>query len=135
MRACSELRHCDILTGVAAASALVSCHIAVVHLVDNNLCGVYHRAHILAPALRVGVAHINDSTAVAINIQCACKDTRCLLQCLTLDSNLEGVVHTLFIALYVGIPKTVVTLGHSHLFGEHIAIIEAYYSTIGRRCP
>ena len=98
-------------------------HIAVVHLVDNNLRGVHCGALILAPALGVGVTHVDDSTAITIYIECAREDTGSLLEYITIHRDLKGVVHTLFVTLNLSTPKTHITPLHSHNLGEFVTII------------
>ena len=135
IRACAELSHGDILTGIAAASALMSGHIAVVHLIDNDLRRVNLGTLILAPALRVSVAHIDDSTTVTIYVECTSEDTSSLLEGLAINGDLEGVVHTLLIAIDLSAPKAIVALAHGNLLGESIAIVEAHNNTLSSGCP
>ena len=79
LRASAVLSHTQILARIAAASRCVCRHIAVVHLVDNNLRRGNNGSLVLGPALGVGVVEVDDSTAVAIYVQRTCEDTRCLL--------------------------------------------------------
>ena len=100
----TSLSHTEILARIAATCRGVCRHIAVVHLVNNDLRRLNLRCHILCPVLRVGVTHIHDSATVTIYIECAREDARSLTQSLALDGYLKGVVAALVVALHGGTP-------------------------------
>ena len=86
------------------AARVIDGEIAVVHLVEDEIPGGNVGTLVVVPAMRIGLVHVNDSTALAVHAHGGCPDTWALAAELAAILHVEGVELALQVTLDFGLP-------------------------------
>ena len=99
-----RLGECEIFALVLQSRREVDGEVAVVHLVDDEVARVAEsRTHVVSPALRVGIAQVDDGTAFAVHAHRLGEDAGCVVG-LCAVVHAEEVVLAFEVALHGELP-------------------------------
>ena len=121
---------------VLDAAGLIDGEVTMVHLVDDQVLGSDVRPLVSAPALRVGINHIDDGAAMAVNAHCCGPDSRALAHELATILHVKGVEHALQVTLDTGLPQRTARSIALHVDGldglaAQASLIDAQFHLLG----
>ena len=114
----------------------LKCPLFVANAEDDQVLGSDVRPLVSAPALRVGINHIDDGAAMAVNAHCCGPDSRALAHELAAILHVKGVEQALQVALDTGLPQRTARSIALHVDGldglaAQASLIDAQFHLLG----